>query len=108
MNTMDSVETKYKNHLFSRYFIVKEGLFKNTKKLLNIYRDSILIENIDESEREIINFEDITNIQYSDKNKKDFKITHNTTKGFENVTYSSGLRTQIISDLLRQIVRIGD
>ena len=101
---MDAIDIKYKDHLFSRYFIVKEGLFKNTKKLINIYRDSILIENIDESESEIITFEDITNVQFSDKNRKDFKITYSTLKGSEIISFSSSHRTQIISDLLRQIV----
>ena len=61
---MESFNEKYKDHVFSRYFILREGLFKNTKKILNIYKDSILIENVDETEREIIKFEDIINITF--------------------------------------------
>jgi hypothetical protein len=101
---LDFFSQKYKDQIFSRYFVLKEGLFKNTKKIINIYRDSILIENIDESEREIINFEDIQQIQNIAGNKKDFKIVFKTNKGVENtLNFSSNFRTQIICDLLRQI-----
>lgn len=94
---------KYKDSIFSRYFILKEGLFKNTKKLINIYKDSIIIENIDESEREIIIFEDIINVEYVDSNPKDFTITYKS-KGLEqSITFSSVYRTQVVCDLLRQI-----
>jgi hypothetical protein len=94
---------KYKHTIFSRYFILKEGLFKNTKKLLNIYKDSIIIENIDESEREIIIFEDIVNVEYVDGNPKEFTISYKS-KGLENsITFSSVYRTQVVCDLLRQI-----
>lgn len=104
---MESYYSKYKDHIFSRYFILKEGLFKNTKKIINIYRDSIFIENVDETDREIINFEDILNINYVEGNQKDFKITYKTTKGIETtLNFSSNFRTHVISDLLRQIVNI--
>ena len=46
--------------------------------MLNIYKDCLLIENVDESEREIISFEDIINILFVDSNNKDFKINYKT------------------------------
>jgi hypothetical protein len=103
---MDSNLAKYKEHTFSRYFILKEGLFKNTKKLINIYRDGILIENIDETELELLSYEDIINIEFSEKNIKEFKITYKNQKQIEtSASFSTTLRTQVISDLLRQIVK---
>ena len=99
---MESYYAKYKDHIFSRYFILKEGLFKNTKKIINIYKDSILIENVDETEREVINFEDIQNVSFVENNNKDFKILYKTNKGIQtSLNFSSNFRTQVLSDLLR-------
>ena len=58
----------------SRYAIIKEGLFKNTKKILSIFHNSFTLENVDGSEKETITFEEIASIQYSTKNPKEFKF----------------------------------
>jgi len=63
---------------YSRFLIVKERLFNNTKKLLTIYHNSITLENLDNTEKEIINFEDITSIEFEKKKEKEFKITYLT------------------------------
>ena len=55
---------------YSRFLIVKERLFNNTKKLLTIYHNSITLENLDNTEKEIINFEDITSIEFEKKKRK--------------------------------------
>ena len=39
---------------YSRFLIVKERLFNNTKKLLTIYHNSITLENLDNTEKETI------------------------------------------------------
>ena len=62
----------------ARFLIVKERLFNNTKKLLTIYHNSITLENLDNTEKETINFEDITSIEFDKKKDKEFKITYLT------------------------------
>lgn len=90
-------------NFYSRYFIVKEGLFKNTKKILNVFHNSFTIENMDKSEKETVNFEDITLIQFSDKNAKEFKIKYQSKRIEIQIVYSCSYRLNLISDLLTQI-----
>jgi len=104
---MENLNEKYNENIQSRYFILKEGIFKNTKKILNIYNDSLMIENTDESEREIILFENIENVLYSKENQKEFSISYKGTSEVNDIRvfkFSSHLRTQIITDILTQIV----
>ena len=105
---MENLNDKYNEKIFSRYFILREGIFKNTKKILNIYNNSLLIENTDETEREIIQFENIENVFYSKENQKEFTISYkelNEVNDLKISKFSSNLRTQIIADILHQIVK---
>ena len=100
---------KYKDTIYSRYFILREGLFKNTKKILNIAKEYIIIENLDDKNyKEIIKYEDIITIKISD-NAKDFKI-HYYLKDNEiketSQAFTSSLRTQVVCDIWRQIVKL--
>jgi hypothetical protein len=89
---------------YSRYFIVKEYLFKNIKKILNVFNNCIILENTDGSEKETIAFEDISSIQINEKNKKEFKIKYQNAKKQEIfVTFTCAYRLYLISDLLTQI-----
>lgn len=101
---MESIATRQNKHLFSRYYILKEGLFKNTKKILNIYRESLVLENIDETEKELIPYETILNVEVSDKNNKDFKLYYQGKSGPITVSFSTSLRKEAVSDILRQMV----
>ncbi len=104
---MENINDKYNDNINSRYFILKEGIFKNTKKILNIYNDSIMIENTDESERELILFENIENVFFLKENQKEFSISYKGTSEINDIRvskFSSHLRTQIIVDILTQIV----
>lgn len=106
---MENLNDKYNDNMHSRYFILKEGIFKNTKKILNIYNDSLMIENADESERDVILFENIENVFFSKENQKEFTISYKTTNDLNDIRvskFSSHLRTQIITDILTQIVYI--
>jgi len=98
---------------YSRFLIVKERLFNNTKKLLTIYHNSITLENLDNTEKEIINFEDITSIEFEKKKEKEFKITYltqpintsllNKKKVEVSITYNCSYRINLLSDLLTNI-----
>jgi len=104
---MENLINKYNDYINSRYFILKEGIFKNTKKILNIYNDSLMIENTDESEREIILFENLENVFFSKENQKEFSISYRATAEVNDIRvckFSSHLKTQIITDILTQIV----
>lgn len=104
---MENINDKYNDYINSRYFILKEGIFKNTKKIMNIYNDSLMIENTDETEREIILFENIENVFFSKENQKEFSISYKATTEVNDIRvskFSSDLRTQIITDILTQIV----
>jgi hypothetical protein len=104
---MENLIDKYNDYINSRYFILKEGIFKNTKKILNIYNDSLMIENTDETEREIILFENIENVFFSKENHKEFSISYRATAEVNDIRvckFSSHLKTQIITDILTQIV----
>lgn len=88
----------------SRYAIIKEGLFKNTKKILSIFHSSFTLENVDGSEKETITFEEIASIQYSSKNPKEFKIKYQNNKKNETIiTFQCNYRLNLISDLQTQI-----
>ena len=99
---------KYKDTIYSRYFILREGLFKNTKKILNISRDYLMIENLDDKNyKEIIRYEHILTIKISD-NAKDFKINYFLKENDAKETsqsFTTNLRTQVVCDILRQIVK---
>lgn len=104
---MENMKDKYNDCINSRYFILKEGIFKNTKKILNIYNDSLMIENTDETERELILFENIENVFFSKENQKEFSISYRVTSDLNDIRvskFSSHLKTQIITDILTQIV----
>ena len=97
----------------ARFLIVKERLFNNTKKLLTIYHNSITLENLDNTEKETINFEDITSIEFDKKKDKEFKITYltqpvntsllNKKKVEVSITYNCSYRVNLLSDLLTNI-----
>ena len=88
----------------SRYAIIKEGLFKNTKKILSVFHNSFTLENVDGSEKETISFEEIKSIQYSSKNQKEFKIKYQTQKNNDTLlTFTCSYRLNLISDLQTQI-----
>ncbi len=104
---------KYKDTIYFRYFILLEGIFKNTKKILNIARDYLMIESFDSKVlREIIPYQDIISVINSDRNSKDFKITYYArslpnAEGKETTQqFSTPLRTQIVCEILKQIVTI--
>lgn len=88
----------------SRYAIIKEGLFKNTKKILSIFHNSFTLENVDGSEKETITFEEIASIQYSSKNPKEFKIKYQNNKKIDTIiAFQCNYRLNLISDLQTQI-----
>lgn len=99
---------KYKDTIYSRYFILREGLFKNTKKILNISRDYLMIENLDDKNyKEIIRYEDIVSIKISEVNNKDFKINYFLKDNDSRETsqsFTTNLRTQVVCDILKQLV----
>ena len=95
---------------FSKYFIQKEGLFKNKKKIINLYKEGILITNFEETEKEEIYYEDIINIT-SEENSKDFTIhlKDNVLVSKENnnqlstITYSLA-NSQTICSILSELI----
>ena len=101
---------KYKDSIFSRYFILREGLFKNTKKILNISRDYLMIENLDDKNyKELIRYEDIVSIKISEGNPKDFKINYYLKENDQKETsqaFTTNLRTQVVCDILKQMVTL--
>jgi hypothetical protein len=102
-----NLNEKYNDNLHSRCFILKEGIFKNTKKIMNIYNNSLMIENVDETEKEIIEFEKIENVVFSKENQKEFSISYFTNSeqnDIKLIKFSTNLRTQIIADILNLIV----
>ena len=101
----------YKDTIYSRYFIFREGIFKNTKKILNISKDYLMIESFDSKfSTEIIRYEDIINVINSESNLKDFTINYyikqkNNSDGIEsNQQFTTHLRTQVVCEILKQIV----
>jgi hypothetical protein len=101
---------KYKDTIYSRYFILREGLFKNTKKIINISRDYLMIENLDDKNyKEFIRYEDIVSIKISEGNPKDFKINYFLKDNDSRETsqaFTTNLRTQVVCDILKQLVII--
>ena len=102
---------KYKDSIYSRYFMFREGIFKNTKKILNISRDYIMIECFESKiSREIIRYEDIINVVNSESNLKDFNINYyvkqkTNSEGIESYQqFSTSLRTQVVCEILKQMV----
>lgn len=109
MEILNENYDKYNDNLISRYFILKEGIFKNTKKILHIYSQYLMIENADESEREFILLENIENVFFSKENPKEFTISYKFSSEINELRvskFSSNLRTQIMADILNQIVII--
>ena len=105
-NKKDEIYEKvYYNLIYSRYFILKEGLYKNIKKLLNVCKQCIIIENIDRSCQEIIPYQKIIDVKFSKDNGKEFFIQYLNQQEVENVhSFLSTLRSNIITDLFYQMV----
>jgi len=98
-------EYKYNDTLYSRYVISKEGLFNSANKILNIYKEFLVIENPDGKEHEIIHFESIYNVQVTEDYKTEFKIICINNKRAETVcSYHSSLRANILTDIFKQMV----
>jgi len=103
--SLETNDLKYNDIIFSRYIISKIGLFKNANKILNIYKEYLMIENPDGKDLEILHFENIYNIQLTEGYSNEFKIIYVNNKRVETVhTYVSNLRSNILTDIFKQMV----
>ena len=59
----------------SRYYIIKEGIFKNKKKLINMYKESLVIYDVEETSKEEIYYDNIISI-FTEENTKEFTIKY--------------------------------
>ena len=67
-----------------------------------------MIENVDSTEKEIIEFDKIENVVFSKENQKEFSISYSTNPEQNDIKlskFSTNLRTQIIADILNLIVK---